>query len=80
MSKSEKDPLKDIQLAYRQTFNGNVPKEVLADLRIFCHATKTTAGCNESIERLEGRREVFLRIMTFLKVDIEDVYDYELDF
>lgn len=73
------DPLKDLERAYRQTFNGEIPKEVIADLRIFCHATKTTAGRNESIERLEGRREVFLRIMTFLKVDIEDVFDYELE-
>lgn len=78
MSKS--DPVKDIQKAYRQTFKGTVPKEVLADLRIFCHVTKTTAGKPESMEQLEGRREVFLRIMTFLKVDIEEVYDYELDF
>jgi hypothetical protein len=77
---TEKDPAKSIQQAYRQTFKGEVPKEVLADLRIYCHATKTTAGRTESIERLEGRREVFLRIMTYLKVDIEDVYDYELDF
>ncbi|TXH10041.1 MAG: hypothetical protein E6R04_06315 [Spirochaetes bacterium] len=80
MHSSKTDPAKSIQLAYRQTFKGEVPKEVLADLRVFCHATKTTAGRSESMERLEGRREVFLRIMTFLKVDIEDVYDYELDF
>lgn len=78
MSKSS--PAKDMQNAYRQTFKGEVPKEVIADLRVFCHATKTIAGRTESIERLEGRREVFLRIMTFLKVDIEEVYEYELDY
>lgn len=79
--KSGIDPLKDLELAYRQTFNGEIQKEVLADLRVFCSATKTThsADINEMLIN-EGRRQVFLRIMTFLKVDIEEVYDYEMDF
>ena len=72
------DPLKDLERAYRHTFNGEVPKEVLADLRVFCHATKTTdAGDIYQMAINEGKRQVFLRIMTFMKVDIEDVYDYE---
>ena len=77
---SKKDPLKDLQTHYRNTFAGEIPKQVLADLRIFCHATMTTAGKDESIERLEGRREVFLRIMQMMKVDIETIYEYEMDY
>lgn len=76
-----KDPLKDLERAYRQTFKGEIPKEVLADLRTFCHATKTTdTDGPHQLAINEGKRQVFLRIMTFLKVDIEDVYSYELDF
>lgn len=73
--------MKDLERAYRQTFNGEVPKEVLADLRVFCNATKTTdTDGPHQLAVNEGRRQVFLRIMTFLKVDIEDVFDYELEF
>lgn len=76
----EKDPLKSLQTCYQQTFGTEIAKDVLADLRIFCHATMTTAGRNESLERLEGRREVFLRIMQMMKVNIEDIYGYDFDF
>lgn len=74
------DPLKDLQICYRKIFGEELAKEVLADLRVFCHATMTTADKNEDIKILEGRRQVFLRIMQMLKVDIEDIYGYEFDF
>lgn len=71
--------LKDKQIIYRQVFGNPVGKEVLTDLANFCHAMKTTSGRPEDIQRLEGRREVFLQIMTILKIDIEEMYDEYLD-
>ena len=67
--------LEELQSSYLKLFSSPVGRDVLEDLNIFCHGTKTTAGHPESIERLEGRREVFLRIMSFLKVNFNDVYD-----
>lgn len=80
---TEKNPQKEIQKAYRLTFGNEAANDVLADLRIFCSATKTTAPISpiDPIQMAinEGRRQVFLRILTYMKVDIEDVYDYELN-
>lgn len=77
------DTMKEIQKAYRLTFGHEPAKDVLADLRIFCCATKTTAPISpiDPIQMAinEGRRQVFLHILTYMKVDIEDVYDYELN-
>lgn len=70
----KKNPLKDMQTAYRHTFGGEMAKDVLADLRIFCYATKTHDGD----PMLEGRRQVFYRIMTMMKVPVEDVYDINM--
>jgi hypothetical protein len=78
--KDKKPPsLKEIQTLYRQVFGNEAGKEVLKDLNAFCCGTMTTAGREESIERLEGRREVFLQIMSMLKVDFEEVYDNYVD-
>lgn len=71
--------LKEKQTAYRQIFNNPVGKEVIKDLNKFCYGTKTTAGRPESLERLEGRREVLLQIMTIMKVDLHDLFDEYLD-
>jgi hypothetical protein len=80
---TEKDPLKEIQKAYRLVFGTEPAKDVLADLRIFCNATKTTAPTSKidpyQMAIQEGRRQVFLHILTYIKVDIEDVYDYDLN-
>lgn len=66
---------KSIQTSYRKALQSEAGRDVLEDLNVFCHGTKTTAGRSESIERLEGRREVYLRIMTMLKIDINDVFE-----
>lgn len=72
--------LKNIQKSYRLAFQNEAGKDVLADLRIFCHATKSVFHKDsEEMARLAGRQEVFQRIMTLLKVDIEEVYDMEFN-
>lgn len=69
---------------YLTVFGSELGKEVLSDLRAFCHATKTTEvkGINQTIDPmqmavLEGRRQVFMQIMNIMKVDYEDYYEYE---
>lgn len=53
-------------------------KHVIADLRTFCHGTKTSfSQCPYETARAEGRREVFTRVMNFLNIDYSNFYDYE---
>ena len=62
--------------AYRATFNNPQGKKVLADLRRFCRASVPTADVNNvhTTYLLEGRREVWLRIMAHLQLTEEDVF------
>lgn len=70
----------DLQGDYKAVLGNDRATDVLADLRVFCHATKTTYRDNPvEMARMEGRREVFLRIMSMLKVEFGDVYDYDFD-
>lgn len=47
---------------------------MLADLAKFCRANETTFDADPRIHALlEGRREVFLRIINFLSIDSETV-------
>jgi hypothetical protein len=64
------------QAAYRKTFENPEGRKVLADLRRFCRATVPTADINnvQATYLLEGRREVWLRIMAHLQLTDEDVY------
>ena len=63
-------------IAYRKTFENPEGRKVLADLRRFCWATLPTADVNNvhTTFLLEGRREVWLRIMAHLQITEEDVY------
>lgn len=65
------------QSAYKKTFNNPEGRKVLADLRRFCKATQPTADVNnvQTTYLLEGRREVFLRILSHLQLTDEDVYN-----
>lgn len=73
-----KNPLKDLEVAYRHTFGNEMAKSVLSDLRIYCHATKTTyAGDRDAMLINEGRRQVFYHIMNLLKYDFSDIYNLE---
>lgn len=67
--------------AYQQTFKGQPGQQVLADLRRFCRATLPTADVNneKTTYLLEGRREVWLRIMSHLQLTDEDIYNLNED-
>lgn len=68
--------------AYRRTFldaDGRPHRSaerVLADLRRFCRATvpSFTPGDPHTTALLEGRREVWNRLMAFLRLDEESVW------
>ena len=62
--------------AYKAAFSGPEGRKVLADLRRFCRATLPTADINnvQATYLLEGRREVWCRIMAHLQLSVEDVY------
>lgn len=69
--------VKGKEQAYRICLNNEAAKTVLADLRLFCNGTRTNFSSDAlQMARMEGRREVFMRIMTFLKVDYEDIYNF----
>jgi len=63
--------------AYKAIFGGPHGQEVLADLRRFCRATLPTADVNNvhTTFLLEGRREVWLRIMSHLQLTDDDIYN-----
>lgn len=74
------------KITYNKVFNNEFGKEVLADLRVFCCATKTTEVKNTNMmidpyqmAILEGRRQVFMQIMNTMKVDYSDYYEYDID-
>lgn len=75
--------LRQRRAAYAQTFNNEAGKKVLADLRRFCRATTPTADVSNVNQTylLEGRREVWLRILSHINLSDEDVVqlieDYE---
>lgn len=70
---------KERQRVYNLVFDNEMGKQVLAELRRFCCATRTTfSNCPYETARNEGRREVFLQIINAMKIDFEDnVYNYE---
>jgi len=61
--------------AYRAVFNGVEGRKVLADLRRFCRASQPTADVNNvhTTYLLEGRREVWTRIMAHLNLTEQDI-------
>ena len=64
--------------AYKHTFNVEevFPRIVMEDLAKFCRAHESTFHENHSMsDRLDGRREVFLRISNFLHLTDEQLWD-----
>jgi len=63
--------------AYRATFNSIEGRKVLADLRRFCRASVPTADVNNTNVTflLEGRREVFLRIISHMNLTEDDIFE-----
>lgn len=70
--------------AFRTLFKGDdgslneAAKVALADLRAFCHGTQSNFS-KDALEmaRMEGRREVFTRVMNYLEVDYSKYYQME---
>ncbi len=57
--------------AYRSTFDGPVAKIVLEDLAHFCRANESTFHEDPNMaSKLDGRREVFLRIQQHLNLSL----------
>jgi hypothetical protein len=67
--------LGDRQRAYQLTMKDAAGAAVLADLAIFCRADETCVvpGDRDRTYVLEGRREVYLRIMDHLKLSTEQL-------
>jgi len=64
------------QQAYRATFKGPLPDVVLRDLAKFCRANVSTGHADTHIAaRLDGRREVWLRIQAHLNLTQEQLWD-----
>jgi hypothetical protein len=70
------DFLRNRRGAYKQTFNGNPASEaVLQDLAKFCRASQSTFNSDPRIAAmLDGRREVFIRIMDHLHLPLDEQF------
>ena len=73
-----KDYLRGRSAAYRRVFNkeSQDAKIVLADLGRFCRAFQSTGHQDPYMAaRLDGRREVWLRIMEHQNLSTDELYD-----
>ncbi len=62
---------------YIQTFKGPVAERVLKDLAIFCRANESTYATDpRDAAKLDGRREVWLRIQDHLRLPPETLYRF----
>jgi hypothetical protein len=68
--------LRGRQQAYRTVFAPGVARDtVMADLAKFCRANKSTGHADPHVAaRLDGRREVFLRITQHLHMSEDELY------
>lgn len=67
--------LRGRQHDYQITFSGVQAQRVLADLARFCRAHRSTFHPEHAAsDRLDGRREVWLRIQQHLKLDDEQLW------
>jgi len=63
------------QSAYRAVFTGPVGETVLADLAKFCRANESIFDKDPHVvARLEGRRDVWLRLQTHLNLSQEQLW------
>lgn len=54
-----------------------IPDDVIVDLAKFCRATQTTFHADPRVHAaLEGRREVFLRIMQHRNMSTEELFRF----
>lgn len=68
--------MRDRKIAYQTMFGQDTPgsKAVLADLKVFCRANRSTFDADPRVHALlEGRREVVLRIIDHLELTVEQL-------
>ena len=74
------DETKSLAASYRAAFDSEEGRRVLGDLANFCAANSTTVQASERESFvMEGRRQAFLRIAAWLKLDWRDFEDLERD-
>lgn len=62
--------------SYQLVFRSPAGREVLRDLAKFCRANQSTFHADaRAAAALDGRREVYLRILQHLKLTPEELYD-----
>lgn len=70
------DALKTRQRAYRTIFGSPIGQDILKDLAKFCRANESCFHKDPRVHAaLEGRREVFLRIVQHLNLNTEQLLD-----
>lgn len=71
-----KEQLEKRRLAYARVFDGEDGLTVLADLARFCRAKTSTFHENRDMScMLDGRREVYLRIMEHTELSLEELWE-----
>ena len=78
MRETAQSVLKQRQLAYQRLFLGHglATDKVLDDLAKFCRAHESTFHANHSVSgRLDGRREVWLRIQQHLRLTDDQLWE-----
>lgn len=78
MREKAQSALKQRQLAYQRVFlgHGGDTNKVLDDLAKFCRANESTFHIEHSAsDRLDGRREVWLRIQQHLRLNDESLWE-----
>ena len=61
--------------SYQDTFRGPVAQRVLKDLAKFCRANESTFHDNDRVQsKLDGRREVWLRIIHHLNLTPDELW------
>ena len=74
------DKTKQLATSYRQAFEGEDGRAVLGDLANFCAVNSTTVQATDrETFVMEGRRQAFLRIAAWLKLDWRDFEELERD-
>ena len=71
--KSRLEVLSHRKTDFDLTFGSPHGKRVLAVLAEFCHLTTTTMVDGAASAELEGRRQVILKIMGFLKLSYDEI-------
>ena len=78
MTPAELDFLTERKRAYQLSFTSPAGQSVIKDLVRYCAVKATTfssaASNHERMILLEGRRQVYLRILQHLELDVEQLY------